>query len=131
MGEDSRMHDHAVPYCVYTEPEVASVGLTEEAARKQHDIEVGRFSFRGCGKAVILDKTYGMVKIISNKADRKVLGVHMIGPRATDLIAEAVLGMSLGMTVDQLSRAIHPHPTLSEAVMESALSLSGGAIHMP
>ncbi len=131
MGEDLPMHDYAVPYCVYTEPEVASVGLTEEAARKQHDIEVGRFSFRGCGKAVILDKTYGMVKIISNRADRKVLGVHMIGPRATDLIAEAVLGMSLGMTVDQLSRAVHPHPTLSEAVMESALSLSGGAIHMP
>jgi dihydrolipoamide dehydrogenase/pyruvate dehydrogenase complex dihydrolipoamide acetyltransferase long form len=131
MGEDRRMDYHAVPYCVYTEPEVASVGLTEEVARKQHDIEVGRFSFRGCGKAVILDKTYGMVKIISDKTDRKVLGVHMIGPHATDLIAEAVLGMSLGMTVDQLSRAIHPHPTLSEAVMETALSLSGGAIHMP
>jgi len=131
MGEDRRMAYHAVPYCVYTDPEVASVGLTEESAKKQYNIEVGRFSFRGCGKAVILDKTYGMVKIISDKADRKVLGVHMIGPHATDLIAEAVLGMSLGMTVEQLSRAIHPHPTLSEAVMETALSLSGGAIHMP
>ncbi len=131
MGQDVRMSYHTAPYCVYTEPEVASVGLTEETARKEHDIEVGRFSFRGCGKAVILDRTYGMVKIISSKTDRKVLGVHMIGPHATDLIAEAVLGMNLGMTVDQLSRAIHPHPTLSEAVMESALSLSGGAIHMP
>ena len=72
-----------------------------------------------------------MVKIIAKKGSGEVLGVHIIGPHATDLIGEAVLAMSKGMTVDELANAIHPHPTLSEAVMEAALSICGGAIHMP
>ena len=72
-----------------------------------------------------------MVKIISEKRSGVVLGVHIVGPHATDMIAEAVLGMFMGVTVNQLAHAIHPHPTLSEAVMESALTLCGGAIHMP
>ena len=72
-----------------------------------------------------------MVKIITKKEGGEVLGVHMIGPHVTDMIAEAVLGMSMQMTVEQLARAVHPHPTLSDAIKESALSLCGGAIHMP
>ncbi|MBU1904257.1 MAG: FAD-dependent oxidoreductase, partial [Proteobacteria bacterium] len=131
MGEESAMSYRVIPSCIYTSPEVASVGLSEEAAREKFDIQVGRFSFHGCAKALVINETYGMVKIISEKKSRKVLGVHIIGPHATDMIAEAVLGMSMGMTVDQIADAIHPHPTLSEAVMESALSLCGGAIHMP
>ncbi|MFH1953206.1 MAG: dihydrolipoyl dehydrogenase [Pseudomonadota bacterium] len=131
MGEESAMSYRVIPSCIYTSPEVASVGLSEEAAREKFDIQVGRFSFHGCAKALVINETYGMVKIISEKKSRKVLGVHIIGPHATDMIAEAVLGMSMGMTVDQIAEAIHPHPTLSEAVMESALSLCGGAIHMP
>jgi dihydrolipoamide dehydrogenase len=126
-----RMSYKAVPACVYTSPEVASVGLTEEEATKSHDIIVGRFPFHACGKAQILDQTYGMVKIISEKKLGGILGVHIIGPQATNLIAEAVLGMTLEMTVEELAHAIHPHPTLSEAVMESALTLCGGAIHLP
>lgn len=91
----------------------------------------GRFSFHGSAKALISNQTYGMVKIISERNSGLVLGVHIIGPHATDLISEAVLGMSLKMTVEELAHAVHPHPTLSEAIMESALSLCGGAIHMP
>ena len=130
-GERRAMNYRAVPSCIYTSPEVASVGRSEEEARKQYDVQVGRFPFHGCGKALVLNETYGMVKIVSEKKYGEVLGVHIIGPHATDLIAEAVLGMTMEMTVDELAHAIHPHPTLSEAIMESALSLSGGAVHMP
>ncbi len=131
MGRQGTVSYRAIPSCIYTSPEVASVGLSEEEARKGFDIEVGRFSFHGCGKALILNQTYGMVKIVSERRSRTVLGVHIIGPHATDMIAEAVLGMSMEMTVDQLARGVHPHPTLSDALMESAMSLCGGAIHMP
>jgi len=110
---------------------VASVGLTEEEARKNHDIQVGRFPFRGNGKALILNETEGMVKVISDKAYGEILGVHILGPHATDMISEAVLGMTMEMTVEELAHAIHPHPTVSEAIMEAAMTLAGGAIHMP
>jgi dihydrolipoamide dehydrogenase len=131
MGQKIKMNYRAIPSCIYTSPEVASVGLTEEEARKNFDINVGRFSFHGCGKALVLNQSYGMVKTISDRKSDKVLGVHIIGPRATDMIAEAVLGMTMEMTAEDLAHAVHPHPTLSEAVMESALSICGGAIHMP
>jgi dihydrolipoamide dehydrogenase len=131
LGAGAPMSYKAVPACVYTSPEVASVGLTEEEACKRFDITVGRFPFHACGKAQILDQTDGMVKIISEKKMGGILGVHIIGPQATNMIAEAVLGMTLEMTVDELAHAIHPHPTLSEAVMEAALTLCGGAIHLP
>jgi len=131
MGKKSTMNYDAIPSCIYTSPEVGSVGMSEEKAREKFDIQIGRFPFHGCGKALVLNETYGMVKIISEKGSGVVLGVHIIGPHATDMIAEAVLGMSMGVTVNQLAHAVHPHPTLSEAVMESALTLCGGAIHMP
>ena len=131
MGDESEMKYDVIPSCVYTSPEVAVVGFSEEEARERFDIEVGRFSFHGSGKALVLNETFGMVKIVSDKGSGRVIGVHMIGPHATDMIGEAVLGMSMKMTVQELSRAVHPHPSLSEAVMESALSLCGGATHMP
>ncbi len=131
MGDESEMRYDVIPSCIYTSPEVAVVGLSEEQAKERFDIEVGRFSFHGSGKALVLNETFGMVKIISEKRSGRVLGVHMIGPHATDMIGEAVLGMSMKMTVQELARAVHPHPSLSEAVMESALSLCGGATHMP
>jgi dihydrolipoamide dehydrogenase len=80
---------------------------------------------------MVMNETVGMVKIISDERSGRVLGVHILGAHATDLIAEAVLGLSMKITVEQLSRAIHPHPTLSETIMESASTLCGGAIHMP
>jgi dihydrolipoamide dehydrogenase/pyruvate dehydrogenase complex dihydrolipoamide acetyltransferase long form len=131
MGLSTTMRYGAIPSCIYTSPEVASVGLSEEAAREKYHIRVGRFPFHGSGKALVLNETYGMVKIISENRTGKVLGVHIIGPHATDLIAEAVLGISKEMTVEEIAHAVHPHPTLSETIMESALTLCGGAIHMP
>jgi dihydrolipoamide dehydrogenase len=131
LGHDERMDYSAIPCCVYTSPEAAWVGLSEEDAAKRYEISIGRFPFHGCGKAVVIDKTYGMVKIVAEKSTGKVLGVHILGPNATDIISEAVLGMKLGATVDSIAKAVHPHPTLSEALMEAALSLCGGAIHMP
>jgi dihydrolipoamide dehydrogenase len=131
LGADLPMSYKAVPACVYTSPEVASVGLTEEDASRRHDIIVGRFPFHACGKAQILDQTDGMVKIVAEKKMGGVVGVHIVGPQATNMIAEAVLGMTLEVTFEELAHAIHPHPSLSEAVMESALTLCGGAIHLP
>jgi dihydrolipoamide dehydrogenase len=110
---------------------VAFVGLTEEQARPSRDIRVGRFPFRANGKAVVLNDLEGMVKIIADGATDEVLGVHIIGPHATDLIAEAVLGIRKKMTAGDFAQTIHPHPTLSEAVMEAAMTLTGGAVHMP
>ena len=120
MGADRRMDYGTVPGCVYTRPEIASVGLTEEKAKAANDIEIGRFFFRANGKAVIMNEIDGMVKIVSDRKSGHVLGVHILGPHATDLISEAVLGMRLGMTVKDLAEAIHPHPSLSEAIMEAA-----------
>ena len=120
MGADLRMDYGAVPGCVHTRPEIASVGLTEEEAKAVNDIEIGRFFFRANGKAVIMNEIDGMVKIVSDSKSGHVLGVHILGPRATDLISEAVLGMRLGMTTKDLAEAIHPHPSLSEVIMEAA-----------
>ncbi len=131
MGEVTQMSYRVVPSCIYTDPEIASVGLTEKQAVEIADIKVGKFPFRGNGKALVLNKTEGMVKIISEKKYGEILGVHIIGPHATDMISEAVLGMSMEMTEKELAHAIHPHPTLSEAVMEAGQILSGGCIHMP
>ncbi|MBW2559698.1 MAG: dihydrolipoyl dehydrogenase [Deltaproteobacteria bacterium] len=131
MGEATKMSHRIVPSCIYTDPEIASVGLTEKQAAEIADIKVGRFPFSGNGKAMVINKTEGMVKVISEKKHGEILGVHIIGPHATDMISEAVLGMSMEMTEEELAHAIHPHPTLSEAVMEAGQVLSGGCIHMP
>src|SRR5512139_683317 len=131
LGNRESMSYKAVPCCIYTSPEVASVGLTEEQARQSHAIRVGRFPFRANGKAVVLNDLEGLVKIISDGTTDEVLGVQIIGPHATDLIAEAVLGIRKKMTAGDFARTIHPHPTLSEAIMEAAMSLTGGAIHVP
>jgi dihydrolipoamide dehydrogenase len=131
LGQVSEMSYRAVPSCIYTFPEVASVGFTEEQARRSHDIRVGRFPFRANGKAVVLNDIEGMVKIISDGTSGEVLGVHIIGPHATDLIAEAVLGIRRKMTAGDFAHTIHPHPTLSEALMEAAMTLTDGAVHIP
>lgn len=131
FGSNKQINYNTIAGCIYTSPEVGSVGLTETAARERFDVEVGRFPLVACGKALVINETEGFVKIVAEKKYGEVLGVHIIGPRATDLIAEAVLGMSMEMTVEELAHAVHPHPTLSESLMEAAMSISGGAIHMP
>ena len=119
-----------VPGCTYSQPEVASAGLTERAAKERgYDVKVGKFPFSAIGKAMILGQTDGFVKIVSDSRYDEVLGVHIVGPRATELIAEASLGLKLETTVEEIARTIHAHPTLSEAMMEAAHSVYGEAIH--
>ena len=129
LGQPTQMDYRVVPSCIYTSPEVASVGMTQEEAKEKYDVKVGRFPLQSSGKAQIINQGQGRVKIIADREHGEILGVHIIGPKATELIAEAVLGMSMGMTTHDLAEAIHPHPTLSEALREAALSLTGGAIH--
>jgi dihydrolipoamide dehydrogenase len=127
---------HAIKYlttpsCTYSEPEVASVGLSEAAARGAgYDVVVGKFPFSASGKARILNNTDGLVKIVSEKRYDQVLGVHIMGPRATELIAEAGLMIQLESTTEEVARLMHPHPTLSEAVMEAAHGVHGSPIHI-
>ena len=121
----------AVPNCTYSHPEVASVGLTEKAARDAgHDVVVGKFPFSALGKATILQDTAGFVKIVAEKRYDEVLGVHIIGPKATELIAEATLGLKLETTVEEVANTIHAHPTLAEAMLEAAHGVYGEAIHI-
>ena len=120
----------ALPMAVFTEPEFASVGLTEEEARQRSDqVRVGVFSFQANGRALTMDKPDGQVKIIAGRDDR-ILGAHILGASASDLIAELTLAMHKGLTVRDVASAIHIHPTLSEAVMEAALKVHGEAIHI-
>ena len=131
-GQDVRPinFDH-VPGCTYCDPEIGSVGLTEKAARDSGvDVQVGSFPFRVLGRARMADELDGFVKIVADKKYDEILGVHIIGPRATELIAEAVLALRTECTVEELIRTIHAHPTMSEAVGEAAHATHGAAIHM-
>lgn len=119
------------PGATYCTPEVASVGLTEKAARARGlDVRVGSFPFSAIGKARILGQTAGFVKIVADKKYDEVLGVHMVGPRVTELIAEACAALRLESTVEDLVRTIHPHPTLSEVMGEAAHANLGHPLHI-
>ncbi|MBM4183377.1 MAG: dihydrolipoyl dehydrogenase [Gemmatimonadetes bacterium] len=120
-----------VPNCTYCHPEVASVGLTEEQAKaKGLDIDVGKFPWVGVGRAVASGHTDGFIKVIRGKRYSEILGAHIVGPHATDLIAEFVVGRHLESTVEELEKAMHPHPTFSEGVSEAALAALGRPIHI-
>jgi dihydrolipoamide dehydrogenase len=120
-----------VPNCTYCDPEVASVGLTEAKAKEEgYDVKVGKFPFSASGKARILGETDGFVKIVSEKKYDEVLGVHIIGPHATELLAEACVAMALETTADELGRTIHAHPTVSESIMEAAEGVHDLTIHI-
>ncbi len=130
-GLEPRPLDYGqVPSVTYCDPEVGSVGLTEAAARERgHDVEVGKFPFSALGKAAIIGKTGGFVKVVRDRRYDELLGVHIIGAHATDLIAEACVALRLESTTEELFRTMHAHPTLSEAVMEAAHAAFGHAIH--
>ena len=120
-----------VPNCTYCHPEVASVGLTEEQAREKGlDIEVGKFPWAGNGRALAAGDATGFVKVIRDKRYSEVVGAHIVGPHATELIAEFVMARHLESTVEEIDLAMHPHPTLSEAVAEGALGALGRALHV-
>ncbi|HTL42924.1 MAG TPA: dihydrolipoyl dehydrogenase [Vicinamibacterales bacterium] len=119
-----------VPGCTYCDPEIGSVGLTEAKAKERgFDVQVGVFKFSVLGRARIANETEGFVKIVADKKYDEILGVHMIGPRSTELVAEATLALRLECTVEELMRTIHAHPTMSEAVGEAAHAVHGAAIH--
>ncbi len=120
-----------VPGCTFCDPEIGSVGLTEEEARSRgFDVRVGTFPFGVLGRAKIAGETDGLVKIVADKKYDEVLGVHMIGARATELVAEATAALRLEATVEELIRMIHAHPTMAEAIGEAAHAVHGAAIHL-
>ncbi len=121
MGRSSEIDYTAIPYGTYTVPEISSVGITEEEAVTQgNQIRIGRFPFAGNGMAAVLGQRTGMVKIITDGERGKILGVHIIGPNASDLIAEAGLAMKLNITPEDIRTTFHAHPSLSEALWETA-----------
>jgi dihydrolipoamide dehydrogenase len=122
---------HAAPNCIYTDPEIAQVGLTEKDAKEKGiAVKVGKFPFAAAGRALTLGQTEGFVKVIADAESGKLLGAHIIGPRATDLIAEATLAIQNGLTLEQVDLTMHAHPTLPESFMEAALAAQGRAMHI-
>jgi dihydrolipoamide dehydrogenase len=121
----------AIPGVVYTDPEVAWCGLTEMEARKQkREVEVARFAWGASGRAASMGRPDGLTKLLVDPASDQVLGVGIVGPGAGELIAEGVLAMEMGATARDVAMCIHPHPTLTETLMEGAESLHGMATHL-
>jgi dihydrolipoamide dehydrogenase len=131
LGEKRISADYtAIPACVYTDPEIAYVGLSEAQARASgEEVKVGQFPFSALGRAMVLGQTDGLVRVVTD-ADGYLLGVTIMGPRATDLIAEAALALHTGLTAAELSHVVHAHPTLPEAIAEAALDVDGRAVHL-
>jgi len=132
LGHERWMDYRAVPNCIFSVPEVASVGLTEEEAKEKGiPYKVSRFPFLASGRALTMGETEGMVKMICEEGTGRVLGLHIMGPHATELVAEGALAIRLGATARDIAETIHAHPTLSEAVMEAAFEQLEGSIHLP
>jgi dihydrolipoamide dehydrogenase len=120
----------AIPSIVYTSPELAGVGMTEEEAlRRGHEVRIGAFLFLANGRARCMNETEGSIRVIADAKTDRILGVHILGPHASDLIAEAVLAMEFSASAEDLARCVHAHPTLAEAFKEAALAVDGRAIH--
>ncbi len=130
-GKQDEYDARCVPAVIFTSPEMASVGLLEEQAKEQgHEVAVGTFPFAASGRAMSLLETEGFVKIVADARTDEVLGVHMVGPEVTELIAEAALAIELGATSEDVARTIHAHPTLPESFMEAAESVHKMAVHV-
>ncbi|HET9343452.1 MAG TPA: dihydrolipoyl dehydrogenase [Candidatus Eremiobacteraceae bacterium] len=130
-GMKSAYDPMAMPNCVYTDPEVATVGLSEEQAKAAgYEISIGKFRLAALGRARTVGITEGMVKVIGDKKTDLVLGVHIVSPMAEAMIAEAVIAIEMGATVEDIGLSVHPHPTFSESIMEASELLHGRAIHM-
>ncbi|WP_026478027.1 dihydrolipoyl dehydrogenase [Alkaliphilus transvaalensis] len=131
MGGDEVIDYKAVPSCIYSFPEIASVGLTEEEAKeKGHQVVVSKFPISANGKAMAEGESVGFVKVIADQQYGEILGTHIMAVHATDMISEAVISMELEGTAEDVAKAIHPHPTLSEIVMEAAHGITGHPIHI-
>ena len=130
LGHSRQADYHAVPSCIFTQPEIAGVGITEvEANDKSIPYKVSKFPFLACGRALTMGETMGMVKMICSAEDGTVLGIHIMGPHASDIIAEGVLAVQMGATARDIVHTMHAHPTLPEALRETAMGQLDGAIH--
>jgi dihydrolipoamide dehydrogenase len=131
-GKNCEFRDDLVPNCIFTSPEIGAVGLSEQdCENRKIKYKVGKFPFAALGKALAINETSGFCKVIADAETDQALGVHIIGPHATDLIAEAATAMNLEITAESLGKAIHAHPTLAEAVMEAAHDVHGRCVHAP
>ena len=132
MGINNAINYNVVPAAIFTSPEIASVGIREhQAAEKGIKYKIGRFQFRALGKAHAMGEITGFIKLIAEESSDKLIGAHIIGPHASDLISEAALAMKTGLTIRDIAETIHAHPTLAEGLMEAAEDLHGEAIHVP
>jgi dihydrolipoamide dehydrogenase len=130
-GQASAADFKAMPSGIWTDPEIATVGLTEAEAKKQgYDPVVGKFPFTALGRAKAVGETEGFVKVVADKDSEQILGVHMVGSDVTDLISEATLAIEMGATLEDLALTVHPHPTLPESLMEATEAAKGKAIHI-
>ena len=129
-GIPAELNYDAIPSVIYTAPEIASVGKTEEQLREdEREYKRGLFSFKANGRALALGSTEGFVKVLADSRTDEVLGVHIIGPRASELISEAVTVIEYGGSAEDIARTIHAHPTLPEVLKEAALAVEGRSIH--
>ncbi len=129
-GLPGEVHHELIPAVVYTHPELAMVGKTEEQCKEEKlDFRSGKFYFRANGRAIAAEQTDGLVKILADAKTDRILGVHIVGPGASELIAEAVMAMEFGASAEDLARTTHAHPSFAEAVREAALAVDGRAIH--
>lgn len=131
-GMDAHFDGSAVPSCLFTDPELSYVGLSEEEAKEKglQNIKTGKFPFSACGKAATQDEKEGAVKIITAGEDDRIVGVHILGPHASDLIQEGTMAVAKGVTAKEMAELIHPHPTLGESVWEAAMGINKAALHM-
>lgn len=131
LGVDSKIDYTSIPNCIFTSPQIATVGLTLDKARERGiEVKIGRFRFSASGKAQALDETDGFVQLVVEEESGEVLGGQIIGPHAADLVHEIALAIRWELTVDEIGSTVHAHPTLSEAVMEAAKKAQGKPIHM-
>lgn len=132
LAEGKKIHTNPIPWAIYTDPEIAGVGLTEmQAKEKNISVKVGKFPFMALGRALAVSETEGYTKVIADAKSHEVLGVFIVGAHASDLISEASLAVTYKLTLEQLTSTIHPHPTLSEGILEAAEACEKRAIHIP
>jgi dihydrolipoamide dehydrogenase len=131
-GDKSAAFDPAaVPNCVYTDPEVATVGLSEEEAKAQgHEVRIGKFPLAASGRARTMNQTDGMIKLVGDAKSDLLLGMHIVAPQAESMIGEGVMALEMGATLEDIGLSIHPHPTLTEGIMDAAEAAHGKAIHI-
>jgi dihydrolipoamide dehydrogenase len=129
IGMDQEMKDNPIPLCIFTHPEVASIGLTEKEAKAKGEIKIGRFPFRSNPKAVISGETDGLIKVIASRENDTIVGVHIIGPEASVLLS--IASTMIGGKLKEFARFIQAHPTIPEALKEACLDVDGLAIHLP